>query len=100
MSERRLPEWANQDDTVWLDDDHAFTWTYKDGKRHGGLHWHRKPSSSDAVTATPGWCVGGIVFGGDGWTLENEAPLTVSPSLLCRSCGSHGFIRSGKWVPA
>jgi hypothetical protein len=36
----------------------------------------------------------------DGWTLVNESPLTVSPSLLCRCCGRHGFIREGQWVRA
>ena len=34
------------------------------------------------------------------WTLESLEPLTLSPSLLCRWCGRHGFIRDGKWVPA
>ncbi len=34
------------------------------------------------------------------WKLESENPLTLSPSLLCRTCGHHGFIREGKWVPA
>lgn len=50
-------------------------------------------------------CNGGFVsFAGryagfDGWRLEIEEPLTLSPSLLCRACGCHGFIRDGKWVP-
>lgn len=35
-----------------------------------------------------------------GWDLVSEVPLTVSPSLLCRVCGHHGFIRDGRWVPA
>lgn len=35
-----------------------------------------------------------------GWRVESLEPLTVSPSLLCRVCGHHGFIRAGKWVPA
>lgn len=34
------------------------------------------------------------------WLLESREPLTLSPSLLCRVCGHHGFIREGKWVPA
>jgi hypothetical protein len=34
------------------------------------------------------------------WTLVSREPLTLSPSLLCRLCGHHGFIRDGKWVPA
>lgn len=101
MAERVLPEWAG-DDQIWLDDDHAITWTYRSGESgpSGALHWHRKPIAPGEITATPGWCVGGISFGGDGWTLESKEPLTVSPSLLCGSCGSHGFIRNGAWVPA
>lgn len=35
-----------------------------------------------------------------GWTVEQSAPLTVSPSILCTGCGTHGFIRDGSWVPA
>lgn len=31
-------------------------------------------------------------------TVEQENPLTLSPSLLMRCCGMHGFIRDGKWV--
>ena len=35
-----------------------------------------------------------------GWRVEQKDPLTVSPSILCRSCGTHGFWRAGAWVPA
>lgn len=38
-------------------------------------------------------------FSGPFWTVESWEPLTLSPSLLC-SCGDHGFIREGRWVPA
>ena len=34
------------------------------------------------------------------WTIEQADPLTLSPSILCTTCGHHGFIREGKWVPA
>ena len=34
------------------------------------------------------------------WVVEQEEPLTLSPSVLCRTCGNHGFVRDGKWVPA
>jgi hypothetical protein len=54
-----------------------------------------------------GECEGWVPFLGrysdfpdKGWTVESESPLTLSPSLLCRACGHHGFIREGKWVPA
>jgi len=35
-----------------------------------------------------------------GWVVEKMEPLTLSPSLVCRLCGHHGFIRDGRWVPA
>jgi hypothetical protein len=34
------------------------------------------------------------------WQVESWDPLTLSPSVLCRGCGDHGFIRGGRWVPA
>jgi hypothetical protein len=34
------------------------------------------------------------------WQVISEEPLTLSPSLLCRICGSHGWIRDGVWVAA
>lgn len=36
----------------------------------------------------------------NGWDVLSRDPLTLAPSLLCRICGHHGFIREGKWVPA
>jgi hypothetical protein len=60
------------------------------------------PSAKDG---TP--CMNWIPFAGrehgcdlTGWKVESEEPLTLSPSLLCRICGHHGFIRNGQWVPA
>jgi hypothetical protein len=37
--------------------------------------------------------------GGDLWQVESWEPLTISPSVQC-SCGDHGFVRDGRWVPA
>lgn len=37
---------------------------------------------------------------GPRWTVEQLDPLTISPSVLCGTCGNHGFIREGRWVPA
>jgi hypothetical protein len=31
------------------------------------------------------------------WQVVSWEPLTLSPSILCRRCGDHGFIRNGKW---
>lgn len=55
-----------------------------------------------------GRCRGGVMFDipgaehfpGPKWRVESWDPLTISPSVLCRVCGDHGFIRDGKWVPA
>lgn len=33
------------------------------------------------------------------WQVDSMEPLTLNPSLLCRVCGDHGFIRNGKWEP-
>lgn len=53
---------------------------------------------------------GGVVYlkgksapygeGKDEWDLVSLDPLTLSPSVLCVTCGDHGFVREGKWVPA
>ena len=40
------------------------------------------------------------VDGFQAWKVESWEPLTLSPSLLCKTCGDHGFIRGGKWVMA
>ncbi len=43
---------------------------------------------------------GRLPLGGPGgWTLEQQEPLTISPSILCHACGTHGFFREGKWMP-
>jgi hypothetical protein len=34
------------------------------------------------------------VFSGPFWTMESEVPLTLSPSILNKECGCHGYIRS------
>jgi hypothetical protein len=108
MGERVLPDWAHEDqqEVVWLDDDHAITWASWPGEDepHGGVLWHRKPDDS--------WCAGSWflrapLYRGqpvprdktDIWTLESREPLTLSPSFLCH-CGHHGWICNGTWVAA
>lgn len=71
--------------------------------RYGLLITHPTPDGSDM-------CVGFVTFDRPAtrmitpdtpmWTVESESPLTLSPSVLCRLCGHHGFIREGRWVPA
>lgn len=70
-----------------------------DGEIDGIIEEHDSPS---------GRCGGYVKFrargpnpdGTPSWVVEQEEPLTLSPSVLCRTCGNHGFIREGRWVPA
>lgn len=34
------------------------------------------------------------------WDVVQSEPLTLSPSILCRSCGKHGYIHNGRWEEA
>lgn len=91
--------------TIDLGDGHTLTWsTYQDDPRAGASVDHLKPDG------TP--CAGWISIEGGAWaksfapgsiatwTLEQVDPPTLSPSLLCRACGDHGFVRAGRWVRA
>ena len=73
-----------------------------DVERYGLLIFHRNPAGER--------CAGFVTFAGDVqrqlepnrpnvWQVESWEPLTISPSVLC-SCGDHGFIQDGRWVPA
>lgn len=33
-----------------------------------------------------------------GHVVQQEDPLTVTPSILCADCGLHGFITNGIWT--
>lgn len=71
-----------------------------DGPRVGLIESHRSPEGRE--------CGGQVLFDvpenkdlrpGPRWTVESWSPLTLSPSILC-SCGHHGWIREGQWIPA
>lgn len=36
----------------------------------------------------------------DAWTVLSSDPWTLDGSVQCHTCGLHGWIRDGKWVPA
>lgn len=42
----------------------------------------------------------GIPIRASGWSVSSWDPLTVTPSLRCLGCGTHGFITNGRWEPA
>jgi hypothetical protein len=72
-----------------------------DNDKIGGIITHRKPDGKMCEASI--WfdcpqtrrCLAHHPL----WTVESWEPLTCSPSFVCH-CGDHGFIRSGKWVPA
>lgn len=91
-------------ETVDLGDGHTLTFAQYEGEVSGCSIAHKRPDGSD--------CDGWIAFAGRAWarsfgagqiatwTVESENPLTLSPSVLCRVCGDHGFVRAGRWEKA
>lgn len=89
----------------WIDLGHEHSYKplrHAQLERYGLVVKHKKPDGSD--------CWGSVRFDTPemralepgrvpGWKVEFWDPLTISPSLQC-SCGDHGWIRGGKWVPA
>lgn len=74
--------------------------TYRHGKPVGLTNSH--------ATEEFGECGGSVTFdvpeaegiAGPRWTLHSLDPLHVEPSVLCRRCGHHGWIRNGQWESA
>lgn len=81
--------------SVYMDEHHAYRFVEFEGERVGITESHYTGDH---------WCTGFVAFKvydpGHGWDVLSMEPLTLSPSLLCRLCGSHGFIRDSKWVNA
>lgn len=83
-----------------LGDNHTLKWiSDKEDNIVGATEAHYKPGTEEK-------CMGAVFFNVPEntdrkvmWEVESWVPLTISPSVLC-SCGSHGFIREDKWVPA
>jgi len=67
--------------------------------------WHPRPDNGEM-------CVGMVAIKRHGhgkrsdgspqpeWDRVSEHPLTLTPSILCRVCGNHGYIRENQWVEA
>lgn len=34
---------------------------------------------------------------GNGHTITCRTPLTITPSILCSDCGTHGFVHTARW---
>ena len=97
-----LPAYVKPD--LWLDDGNnlvEFVRWRGESEPYMALWWHRRPDGT-------GWCHGGFAWRNPApgilsesalWQLVQWEPLHVEPSLLCHSCGAHGFIRGGRWQP-
>jgi hypothetical protein len=71
----------------------------------GILEWHECEPAQNNTDA--GVSAGGVNFEnapahvkGPRWQLRQKDPLTITPSIHCQTCGLHGFITDGRWVPA
>lgn len=93
----------SEKDEISLGDGHRMVFAEYEGQRRvGATIFHMLPDGSE--------CAGWIAFEGRAWAngfsniatwkVEQDEPLTLSPSVLCRACGDHGFVRDGKWVRA
>jgi len=84
-----------------LGDGHSFEFVSDKSGINGIDYFHQNKEGNECSGWIPfngsSW---GNRFGNKGWDVQSLHPLTISPSLLCRACGDHGFIRNGKWVRA
>jgi hypothetical protein len=92
-------------EAIRLDDQHYIVYAEYQGEPAGINEWHLKPNGK--------WCNGWVPFEGSAWARQFDGvpdfrdwcvvqrePLTLTPSIKCRACGSHGHIVDGMWVPA
>jgi hypothetical protein len=93
---------ATESERIDLGDNHSAVIRYMDGEPWGIAYEHQKPDGTPCITAS--WLPFDIRYGeprdAEGWTLHSLDPLHIEPSVLCRACGDHGFIRDGRWVRA
>jgi Family of unknown function (DUF6527) len=89
----------HEDSATFLDERHAYRYVHgTDATQPIGLiESHQLPDGR--------WCEGSVMFKGRGggspeWAIVLEDPLTLTPSILCRTCGSHGYIEGGRWREA
>lgn len=67
-----------------------------EGRIVGYEIWHPR---ADDPSKQCGCSIGTAPWGTDKswhrWTITQEEPLTVSPSVVCRNCPAHGFVQNG-----
>lgn len=79
-------------------------WVTTDGMVVGAIRDHVRPDNGTTcssgvyfdVPSLPAW----LRQRGSIHRLVSWEPFHLEPSLACRACPSHGFIRDGRWTPA
>jgi hypothetical protein len=63
----------------------------------GWLHTH--PDARNPTTLCQSFCAVRPLNGTPVHQVVSPDPLTLTPSLQCRTCGAHGHVNNGKWEP-
>ncbi len=96
------------------EDARLLRWRGQEETLVGIIEWHPDGGEGehrDIAAAGDGMCGGAVMFvrstseaGRPLWTIVSLDPLDLQPSILCSpskgGCGSHGWIRGGRWVGA
>lgn len=86
-------------DRIDLGDGHSMELRHFEGEL-AGIDWHHPGCPSPDFLSFTGRSWARQFNKIETWELLQESPLTMSPSILCRACKVHGYIRDGKWVQA
>jgi len=91
MSVEEHEAWLKERCPNEVGDDHWWGWVEVEGGRN--IFWLHRCEGGRLMLGT-------IDVTKPIHTLVSEDPLHIEPSILCRACGDHGFIRDGRWQPA
>lgn len=69
----------------------------KDEELIGWLHTH--PDARGRTELCQSFCAVKQIDSHPVHQVVCAEPLTLTPSLLCRTCGAHGHVTNGKWEP-
>ena len=86
--------------TAWLDEDGEHFWFLHECS-DVAKDWSEKGHPLDPDSAAffqNGRNARMLPLGPEGWTVTSKDPLTISPSIACGSCTTHGFVRDGQWI--
>lgn len=85
---RRVTERLRAAPTFHMDDDGVHFWWFHDCMSHLGEGGALIPVRAETL----------LPINEAGWHVVQVEPLTVTPSILCGRCKTHGFITDGEWV--